>query len=246
MRLDFWKTWTKARIDLGRTGHGLKTQEVLALKWAHALAKDAVLASWTVKETSDSLESLGEKTLILASRVKNREEYLKRPDLGRKLEQGSYKKLLSLKSQYDVVFIISDGLSTTAIEHHLMPFWTVFKTQLKNYSLKVAPLILVPFSRVALSDDVGVALGAKLSIILIGERPGLSMPDSLSAYLTYDPRPENTDSNRNCLSNICPPTGLSYDAASQKLIYLVRESLQRKLSGVGLKEEAEVSMKLGA
>lgn len=236
---DFWQNWTKARIDLGRTGHALLTSEVLALRWAHALAKDAVLASWQEKLTLDELKALGEKPLLLCSKITDRQEYLKRPDLGRRLSEKSAKKLLSLKSkQYDVVFVISDGLSKDAIEHHLIPFWIIFKAQLNNFSLKVAPLMLIPFSRVAIADEVGSLLGAKLSVILIGERPGLSSFDSLSAYLTYNPQPKNTDSQRNCISNIGPPKGFSYEIAAEKLIYLIRESLQRKLSGVSLKEES--------
>lgn len=237
---DFWKNWTEARIDLGRTGHALRTPEVLALRWAHALAKDAVLTPWDVKNTRDVLQALGEKPLILSSKVENRDDYLKRPDLGRKLKPQSTQKLSSLKSkQYDLVFIISDGLSSAAINKHLLPFWSVLKAHLAEYSLKIAPPILVPFARVAISDDVGFAIGAKLSVILLGERPGLSTPDSLSAYLTYDPKPENTDALRNCISNICPPKGCSHEKAAQKLLYLIRESLQRKLSGVSLKEESD-------
>ncbi len=239
MEKQFWN-WTKARINLDRLGHGLLTKDILSLKWAHALAKDAVLTPWDVKDSKNKLLALNEKSLILSSKVNDKDEYLRRPDLGRKLSSESIKALSAL-NPCDLVFIISDGLSSTAIRH-LVPFWQVFKEQLENYTLNIAPLMLVPFSRVAIADEIGFLLKAKLAIIFIGERPGLSSPDSLSIYLTYDPKPSNTDSDRNCISNICPPNGLSYELAVDKLDFLIRESLQRKLSGVELKEEAKTKL----
>jgi ethanolamine ammonia-lyase small subunit len=237
-QFDFWKNWTQARIGLGRSGHSIPTSEVLELRWAHAVARDAVLSPWQIESAREVLAAQGEETITLSSQIQNREEYLRRPDLGRRLSQGSLDQLTRLKAQqYQLAFVVSDGLSSAAVDRHLIPFWSVLRSRLEQFRLKIAPLILIPYSRVAISDDVGGALGAELVVILVGERPGLSSADSLGAYLTYDPKPGKTDSERNCISNIRPPHGCSYEIAAEKLSYLIRESLVRKLSGIQLKEE---------
>jgi ethanolamine ammonia-lyase small subunit len=165
---------------------------------------------------------------------------LARPDLGKILTAESCLALQELKKNhnFDIAWIVSDGLSTAAIETHFIPLWGYCKALLEDNHLRSSPLILAPFSRVAIADEIGEILKCRLAIIFIGERPGLSSVDSLGIYLTYHPKLGNQDSNRNCISNIRPPDELSYQLASLKLNYLIHESIRRGLSGVSLKEEA--------
>lgn len=238
--LDRFKEHTQARIGLERIGHSLSTRDLLDYQVAHALARDAVLEKWNVLDFEKRLKKLGEKPLLVKTRVSIREQYLKYPSLGRGLCEASRDKLIrySKRHQADIVFIISDGLSSKAIDAHMVPFWRILKPLLSSElgDLKIA-LVIAPFGRVALSDDVGCALNAKVSVICVGERPGLSSVDSLGIYLTYAPKRTNTDANRNCISNVHPPQGLSYVLAAEKLIYLISESMRRKVSGVELKED---------
>ncbi|MEI8365635.1 MAG: ethanolamine ammonia-lyase subunit EutC [Parachlamydiaceae bacterium] len=239
---DQLKEHTQARIGLHRAGHSISTPEILEFKLAHALARDAVNDIWDVVRIEKKLKALGEKPLRVETTVTARELYLRFPNFGRILSEKSQIKLEKYKKNHhvDIAVIVSDGLSARAIDHHFIPFWKILKPLLKETlsDLKIA-LILAPFGRVALSDPIGSELGAKLSIICVGERPGLSTVDSLGIYLTYSPKQGNTDIKRNCISNIHPPEGLSYASAADKLCFLITESLRLKLSGVKLKEESD-------
>lgn len=238
--LEQFKMHTQARIGLTRTGHSVSTQDLLRFQIAHALARDAVQETWDVERIEKKLKALGEKPLRVESGVSIREQYLKFPTLGRVLSKASHEKLArySKRHHVDIVFIITDGLSARAIDTHLVPFWKILKPLLASEfgKLKIC-IVLAPYARVAISDDIGKVLGAKLSVIIVGERPGLSSVDSLGIYLTYAPKPGNSDANRNCISNVHPPEGLAYAIAAEKLLFLMTESLRLKLSGVSLKEE---------
>lgn len=233
------REYTQARIGLHRTGHAISTKELLEFKLAQALAHDAVKQIWDVTCFEKKLKRTGEKPLIVRSEVNSKECYLRFPNLGRLLHKSDYNKLVnySKKHRVDIVFIMTDGLSPKAIDTHMIPFWHELKQMLIEHldGLKIA-LVLVPFGRVALSDEIGSALKAKISVIFVGERPGLSAFDSLGIYMTYAPKHGNTDIKRNCISNIHPPQGLAYTLAAQKLIDLLKASLQLKLSGINLKE----------
>lgn len=234
------KKHTQARIGLNRSGHSVSTDELLDFQLAHALARDAVHEMWNLDHIEKKLKAIGEKPLTALSGVTAREPYLKFPNLGRilnKESEGLLKKY-GQKNETDAVFIVTDGLSPRAINSHLLPFWKTFKPHLKERLPKLKmTIVLVPFGRVALSDAIGKALKAKMSVMLVGERPGLSSSDSLAIYLTYAPKLGNSDANRNCISNVHPPEGLDYLPAAEKLLFLMNESLRLKLSGVCLKEE---------
>lgn len=205
---DKLKEHTEARIGLHRQGHSISTKELLEFQLAHALARDAVIAPWDIEATERAFWSLDEKPILLETSVSHREQYLKFPNLGRELSIHS-KATLQKEVSVDIVFIVTDGLSSHAIDTHLIPFWKVLKPAIISAfpKLKTA-LVFVPFGRVALSDEIGEILKAKLSIIIVGERPGLTSVDSLGIYLTYGPKKGNTDANRNCISNIHPPGGV--------------------------------------
>lgn len=229
------RDYTPARVDQGRTGHSLPTRELLDFQLAHAKARDAVHLALDV---SSLLMELDRECVVLASDAPDRATYLRRPDLGRMLNAESRIRLA--KSDYDAAFVIADGLSALAIHRHAAPLLAVLMPQLTSWHL--APLPIVTQGRVAIGDEIGELLGARLSVILIGERPGLSSPDSLGVYLTWNPRPGRTDAERNCISNI-RTDGLSYEIAAHKILFLMNESRRLKLSGVQLKESAPLSLK---
>lgn len=241
--MDLWsplKAHTPARIGLHRSGHSISTFDLLQFKEAQSVARDSVLEEWNVSRFLNKLKKLGEKPLQVATKVTNRLEYLQYPNRGKKLASSSFHKLEKVKQKnpINVAIIFTDGLSVKAIDKHGIPFWRTLKPlleqKLKNIHFK---LIVAPFGRVALSDDIGMALGAQMSVILVGERPGLSSFESLGIYLTYNPKPGNTDSQRNCISNIHPPEGLTYSSAADKLLFLMEESFRLKLSGLVIKEK---------
>jgi ethanolamine ammonia-lyase small subunit len=238
---DAWvalRRFTQARIALGRAGHALPTQAQVEFQLAHAQARDAVHLPWDIEGFAGQVRDLGEKALILETAVGSREEYLRRPDLGRVLNEASRTRLVSLNvDAADVALIVTNGLSSTAVQRHGIPLLQAIQTAFRRQSFRIAPVALVANGRVALSDDIGSFLGARVALIIVGERPGLSAADSLGIYLTFAPRPGNTDAQRNCISNIRPPEGLDYEAAAAKLLYLTGEALRRGLSGVGLKDE---------
>jgi ethanolamine ammonia-lyase small subunit len=230
--------YTMARVDLGRAGHSLPTRELLEFQLAHAKARDAVHLPLAVDSAVVELKQKGISSITLASAAPNRPEYLKRPDLGRRLNETSRGRVAGLRSEYDAAFVIADGLSALAVHRHAVP---LLELLLRDLDWRIAPVAIVEQGRVAVGDEIGELLGARLVVLLIGERPGLSSPDSLGAYLTWQPRPGRTDAERNCISNI-RAAGLSYAAATHKLLFLMNESRRLKLSGVRLKEEASPSL----
>ena len=233
------KKITSARINQERAGHSISTSERLKFQVAHALARDAVYAHWDVQQLKKQLEEQGNEVLILNTLTSSREEYLMKPHLGRCLNQSSLDILKENLNEYDLVFCVSDGLSALAIHSHFLNFWKLFKPKIEKYKYKIAPIILVPFGRVAVENQIGELLNAKEVIIFIGERPGLSSHDSMGVYLTYSPHVTTKDSESNCISNIHPPNGLHFKNACQNLLYLISESIQRHYSGVNLKIEED-------
>jgi len=234
------RAFTGARIALGRTGTSVPLRESLAFRMAHAHARDAVYSVLAVEQLLADLGQLQLAVCQVKSQAQNRQEYLQRPDLGRKLEEES-KALLAEQAPEacDVAIILADGLSATAINEHAVPLLRLLLPQLQQAGFRLAPITLAEQARVALGDEVGALLKARLTLMLIGERPGLSSPNSLGAYFTYGPRPGLTDEVRNCVSNI-RPEGLTYPLAADKLFFLIQESLRRQLSGVGLKDESNL------
>jgi ethanolamine ammonia-lyase small subunit len=187
-----------------------------------------------------ALSTCGLETLALTSAAQDRRTFIQRPDLGRILDNPSKRLLETLpaaREPFDVVFIVADGLSALAVEHHAAPLLENIVARLKDAGWRVAPLVLVSQGRVAVGDEIGVLLAARIAVMLIGERPGLSAADSLGVYLTYDPVPGRTNAQRNCISNI-RPEGLGYAAAAHKLYFLLCEARRRNLSGLDLKEDA--------
>jgi ethanolamine ammonia-lyase small subunit len=236
--LDQLKQFTAARIGIGRTGAGIPLKQLLELKLAHAHARDAVYSELDIDKLSSDLKQFNLPVLLLHSEASYRELYLQRPDLGRQLNHKSIELTNDYSnSKADVVIIIADGLSATAVNHHAISLLKVLVPQLLSANFKVGPVSLVKQGRVAIADDIGMHLKAKLSLIMIGERPGLSSADSMGCYITYNPKPGLTDESRNCISNI-RPHGLTFKSASKKIFYLIHEAFRGKLSGVGLKDNA--------
>jgi ethanolamine ammonia-lyase small subunit len=235
------KKLTQARIGIGRSGHSVLTKAHLQFQLDHARARDAIFWPWKIEALQKNLKKRGIPQISLQSAVSDRAEYLKRPDLGRILAESSRmalkKKIAVKKSQFDVAITVSNGLSSSAVNQHGWKFLSPLWDELREAGLSVAPVCLVESARVALSDEVGELTRARLSLIVLGERPGLSSFDSLAVYLTYAPRSGSSDARRNCISNIRPPDGLSYEASVKKTMFLARESFRRRLSGVDLKEE---------
>ncbi|WP_028620884.1 ethanolamine ammonia-lyase subunit EutC [Pseudomonas sp. Ant30-3] len=234
---------TSARIALGRTGTSMPTSAQLDFQYAHAQARDAVHLPFDHAALSAQLAERGRETLLLQSAATSRDSYLQRPDLGRKLSEESSKTLHDYAAGnpggIDLVIVVADGLSALAVHRHTLPFLTRLDEQMAADGWSVAPVILVEQGRVAVADQIGELLGAKMVVILIGERPGLSSPDSLGLYFTYGPKVGLTDAYRNCISNV-RLEGLSYGMAAHRLLYLMREACRRQLSGVNLKDEAQV------
>lgn len=220
------KAFTAARIALGRTGAAMPLQEVLRFKLAHAHAKDAVYSSLDINAFPWEIN-------LLHSKAADRAEYLQRPDKGRQLNEDSRRSLVP--EHTDIAIVLADGLSATAINHHAVPVLTYLYPMLQEKKISCARIQLVEQGRVAIGDEIGELLGVKLVLVLIGERPGLTSPDSLGAYLTWQPRQGLTDEARNCISNI-RPEGLSYKMAAEKIYYLINEALRLHLTGVMLKD----------
>ncbi|HEY1946069.1 MAG TPA: ethanolamine ammonia-lyase subunit EutC [Bryobacteraceae bacterium] len=217
--------YTSARVSLGITGNSLPTRPLLEFRLAHARARDAV----HVPLDSSSLLAEMRNARVLHSNAKDRDEYLRRPDKGRRLNAESVETVKGSESS-SVAVVVADGLSALAVHRHAVAL-------LEKLSLDAYPVWIVQQGRVAIGDHIGSLLGAELSIVLIGERPGLSTPDSLGVYLTWNPDLARTDAERNCISNI-HEQGLSYEVAAHKLLFLMSEIRRRKLSGVPLKETA--------
>jgi ethanolamine ammonia-lyase small subunit len=239
---------TPARIGLGRTGSALRTRTHLDFLAAHAMARDAVHRPWDPRLFHQGLHGLDALPVhIAASAAADRQTYLARPELGRRLADGESSKIEAIQRPeggWDVAVVMTDGLSAEAVERHGAPLLAALRAALGAAHLSLAPLVLVALGRVAIADPIGSALGARVSMIIVGERPGLSAADSLGLYLTFAPRPGRTDAERNCISNIHPPDGLDYGTAARKATWLAREALSRGHSGVALKDESPSGLSL--
>ncbi|MDD5441973.1 ethanolamine ammonia-lyase [Pseudomonas fluorescens] len=234
---------TPARIALGRTGTSIPTGAQLDFQFAHAQARDAVHLPFDAAGLSSQMAERGRDSLLLHSAAVDRHMYLQRPDLGRRLSDESAQRLRDYAAAnpggVDLAIVVADGLSALAVHKHTLPFLTRMEEQTHAEGWSLSPVILVEQGRVAVADEVAQLLGAKMVVILIGERPGLSSPDSLGLYFTYNPKVGLTDAYRNCISNV-RLEGLSYGMAAHRLLYLMKEACRRHLSGVNLKDEAQV------
>ena len=232
------KRFTEARIALGRVGSSLPTAEVLAFGMAHAMARDAVHLALDTDRLMEQLRAQGLASVCVTSQVHDRATYLLRPDYGRKLSDTSRFDLQQYQQgPIDFLMVVGDGLSALAIEHHAAPLIAEIQQQLPAH-WSLGPIVIATQARVALGDPIAEVLKAKMVAILIGERPGLSSPDSLGIYLTYQPHAGCSDADRNCISNI-RPQGLSYAAAAKKLIWLAQAAMRIGASGVVLKDESD-------
>jgi len=240
-----WQTlraFTNARIALGRAGNSLPTAPLLAFNLSHAQARDAVHHPLDVDALHEQLHAHGFKTLDVHSAAPDRAHYLRRPDMGRRLSDESRDALSDalgnalVDEPPEVVFVIADGLSAFAASKQSVPFLQTIMQRLADW--RVGPVVVARQSRVALGDEIGELLKAKLVVMLIGERPGLSSPDSLGIYLTYAPKVGCSDAQRNCISNV-RPEGLDYEAAAHKLHYLLTHARRLGLTGVGLKDDSD-------
>ena len=248
LTLDPWRelrSFTAARIALNRAGSSLPTEEVLAFSLAHAKARDAVHTSLNLDALAGRLAELGLPSLQTRSRATNRATYLRRPDLGRLLPDDEREKVKRLATgPCDVCIVVADGLSAAAVQTNAPEFLRHLAPALRESGWTIGPAVLVSQGRVAIGDEIGVALNARVTLMLIGERPGLSAAaDSLGAYLTYAPGPDRSDADRNCISNI-RPEGLSPKAAAGKAQWLIAQMLARSLSGVALKDVSEAEPRL--
>lgn len=230
---------TPARVGLGRTGVSQQARDVLAFQWAHAQARDAVHARMDAPALQTAVAAIAESVrtvsvVRLHSEAQDRATYLQRPDLGRRLDENSRRALARLDGPgCEFVIIAADGLSALAVERHVPGVLAALLPRLVDW--QIGPICIVEQGRVAIGDEIGFALRAVISIVLIGERPGLSSPDSLGAYVTWQPRPGRTDAERNCISNI-RSEGLSYAEAAEQLAKCVATARQRRLTGTALGE----------
>lgn len=224
---------TAARIALGRSGDGLPTARLLELQLDHARARDAVHLPFDAEVVAAAITVL--PTRIVHSQAADRATYLRRPDLGRLLADADRDRLAADAADYDVVFVVCDGLSALAVHTSAAALITAIVSRLDGW--RIAPVVLAHQGRVALGDDIATALGARMVVVLIGERPGLSAADSLGVYLTFAPHCGSVDAERNCLSNV-RPEGMSTDVATVHAIWLMTEAHRLRLSGVKLKGDA--------
>ena len=236
------KTFTDARIGLGRAGISIPTKQLLEFQMDHANARDAVHIPLDITKLSSELpQKYG--VLVLESMAQDRPVYLQKPDLGRRLSTASVSEIdryleQSQQDRFSVAVVIADGLSSTAVQKHASQLVKLLCNALERKGCCIAPISIVSQGRVAVGDEIGELLGADLLVLMVGERPGLSSPDSLGVYYTYKPKVGLQDVSRNCISNV-RPAGLSFQAAIDKLIWLIDESIRIKQSGVMLKDESE-------
>jgi ethanolamine ammonia-lyase small subunit len=229
---------TPARVALGRAGASMPTKALLEFTLDHARARDAVHAAFDVPALIAGLGSLGVPAVEVSSQTRNRKDYLRRPDLGRILDPASRDLLAKhAGSLCRLAIVVGDGLSPTAVDAHAIALVRNLVPRLAADGIEIGVAVVASGARVALGDEIGAMLGARMMVMLIGERPGLSAPDSLGAYLTFAPRPGLTDAERNCVSNI-HGSGLGYDEAAFRIAWLVREGLAREITGVALKDES--------
>ncbi len=234
------KSFTRARIAIGRVGSSLPTKEVLDFGLSHAMARDAVHLALDVDALETEITKHGFDTLRVKSMAPDRAAYLLRPDMGRRLHEHSLLQLQNVThaKPIDFLIVVGDGLSSLAVARHAAPLLAEIKlTSPKEWS--ASRVVIASQARVAIGDEIGQALNAKIVAMLIGERPGLSSPDSLGIYLTYNPKLGLSDADRNCISNV-RAEGLNYAAAAKKLIWLAKEAMRLKLTGVALKDESDV------
>ena len=233
---------TPARLALGRAGSALPTAQVLALAVAHARARDAVHAGFDAAAMAKQLQHLGHGVIEVESAAASRDIYLRRPDFGRRLSTASRERLEHLGgSVRDLSIVLADGLSATAVHENAGKVLRELVPILQGRGYSLSPVVLARQARVALGDEIGQALGSRMTIVLIGERPGLSSADSLSAYLTFAPALGRTDAERNCISNI-RPAGLSPGLAAVKIAWIVDRAFSLSLTGVALKDDSEGSV----
>jgi ethanolamine ammonia-lyase small subunit len=244
---DAWaalRTHTAARIALGRSGASLPTAELLRFGLAHAQARDAVHATFDAAAVRAALAGAGFESIEVESAAGDRATYLRRPDLGRRLSAAGAARLAGQSREpCDIAVVIGDGLSAAAANGHAAPLVIALHEWLAASALSFAPVVLAHQARVALGDEIGQVLRARLVVMLVGERPGLSSPDSLGAYLTLEPKPGCSDAQRNCVSNI-RPQGLPIEEAARKIAWLVLAARQRGLTGVALKDESDAVPRL--
>jgi ethanolamine ammonia-lyase small subunit len=229
---------TAARIGLQRTGASLATAPQLDFQLAHARARDAVHEPLDEERLIAGLAELGGPVLAVASAAEDRHHYLMRPDLGRRLAVGAEATLAPHRREYDVAFVITAGLSARAVQAHARPILAGLLPALRAEQWQIAPPVIVRHGRVAVGDAIATTLGAACVVVLVGERPGLSAPDSMGAYLTWQPRAQTTDADRNCISNI-RPEGIGYNDAAFKLAHMLRAMRVRRMSGVQLKDDSD-------
>jgi ethanolamine ammonia-lyase small subunit len=229
---------TPARVGLGRSGASLPTEALLDFTLDHARARDAVHAAFDVPAMILRLHDLGLEAIEVSSRAHDRKDYLRRPDLGRTLDQASRQRLATRNGgACRLAIVIGDGLSPTAVNAHGVHVVGALITYLAADGIEIGRTAVARSARVALGDEIGALVGAQMMVMLIGERPGLSASDSLGAYLTYAPKVGLTDAARNCVSNI-HGAGLGYDEAAHRIAWLIREGLARGVTGVALKDES--------
>lgn len=255
---DKLREFTSARIALGRSGNSVPTDELLSFQLDHAQAMDAVHCSLNVDslvaQLSDSysiLEQTLEPPVVVSSKVTDRFMYLQRPDLGRQLNDASWQKLEAISKEHnaelDLAIVVADGLSSVAIQNHAVPVISRLVSLMSaddDHQWNLAPIAVVNQGRVAVGDDVGECFNAKAVLVLIGERPGLTSPDSMGMYLTWGAKRGSKDSDRNCISNV-RPQGLNYDDACQRAFYLLKEARKLQLSGVNLKDRSAIDEESG-
>ncbi|MFL6827153.1 MAG: ethanolamine ammonia-lyase subunit EutC [Bradyrhizobium sp.] len=229
---------TPARVGLGRAGASLPTEALLDFTLDHARARDAVHAFFDVPGIVSGLNELGLEAIEVCSLARDRKEYLRRPDLGRMLDQASKDLLVGGNgSGCQVAVVIGDGLSPRGVNAHAIELLRSLIPRLAIDGIEIGRALVASGARVGLGDEVGEILGARMMVMLIGERPGLSTSNSLGAYLTFAPKVGRTDAERNCVSNI-HGAGLGYEEAAFRIAWLIREGLAREATGVALKDES--------
>jgi len=229
---------TPARVGLGRAGASMPTKALLEFTLDHARARDAVHAVFDLSAIIAGLGGLGVQPVQVSSQARDRKEYLRRPDLGRMLDPPS-KHLLTNRDggACQLAIVVGDGLSPSAVNAHAVELVRSLVPRLATDGIEIDRAVVASGARVALGDEIGAIVWARMMVMLIGERPGLSAPDSLGAYLTFAPKPGLSDAERNCVSNI-HGSGLGYDEAVFRIAWLIREGLTRRITGVALKDES--------
>jgi ethanolamine ammonia-lyase small subunit len=239
--LEALRELTPARVGLGRSGASLPTAALLAFTLDHARARDAVHTAFDAPHLAAGLAGLGLQVVEVSSQAQSRRDYLRRPDLGRMLDPDSRRTLEQQSGASEVAIVIGDGLSPAAVNVHAVELVRQLAPRLTEAGISLGHVVVASGARVALGDEIGTVLGARMVVMLIGERPGLSAPDSLGAYLTFAPRIGLTDEKRNCVSNI-HGAGLSYEEAAFKIAWLVRVGIARGITGVALKDESGAAL----